>query len=238
MAKIIKKKFLEVNLPLVNEKYETLAGSVQELDGRVIKMDMTRKLRGKSVNVDFKIKVENNIAEGHPKKLVLLPYFIKHMIHPGTDYAEDSFKAETKESEVIIKPFLITRRRVSRAVLRTLRNSAKNWLTDYAKSKTDYEMFDDMLSNQLQKQLSLRLKKVYPLGICEIRVFEIKKALKNAPIKEEKKFEAEVEKLEEKIEKVEEKIEKAEEKKEEIIEEKAEEEIKKTKKRASKKKEA
>jgi len=237
MAKIIKKKFFEVNLPLINEKYETLAGSLQELDGRVIKMDMTRKLRGKSVNVDFKIKVRDNAAEGHPKKLVLLPYFIMHIIHPGTDYAEDSLKAETKESEVVIKPLLITRRRVSRAVLRTLRNSARNWLIDYAKTKTDYEIFDDMLSGLLQKQLSAKLKKIYPLAVCEIRVFEIKKPLKGAEIKAEakagEKFEAEVEKLEKiEEEKTEEKQEKAEEPKED---KKLHE---KTKKRASKKKEA
>lgn len=241
MAKIIKKKFFEVNIPLINEKYESLTGSLAELDGKMIKIDMTRKLRGKSVDVSFKIKMENGAAVAYPRKLVLLPYLIKHVIHPGTDYAEDSFMAETKESHVLVKPFLVTRRRVSRAVLRTLRNSAKNWLVDYLKTKTDYEVFDDMLSNQLQKALSIRLKKVYPLAVCEIRMFEIKKPLaQKAEVKAEEKPIGEIEVKKEVIESPEGNFKEV---REEItenieIEEKSEKEAdKKSKKRASKKKE-
>jgi ribosomal protein S3AE len=69
--------------------------------------------------------------------------------------------------------------KVSRAIRRTLRNSAKNWIIDYLKTKTASEVFEEILSNQFQKPLSLKLKKTYPLAICEIRVFEIKKSLGN-----------------------------------------------------------
>jgi len=177
MAKILKKKFFEVDLPLINEKYEAYLNSINELNGRTIKVDVTRQLRGKSVDLSFQVKIQENKAIGFPKKLVLLPFFIKHMLHTGIDYIEDSFEAESKESKIIIKPFLITRKKVSRAVRRTLRNSAKNWLEDYSKTKTDDEIFNEVLSNQLQKQLSLKLKKTYPLAICEIRVLQVKKPL-------------------------------------------------------------
>jgi ribosomal protein S3AE len=180
MAKILKKKFFEIDIPLINEKYESLAGSLEELKERAIKMDVTRKLRGKSVNLDFIVKLEDGKAVAIPKRLTLMPFFIKHMIHPGVDYVEDSFKAETKDAEVVIKPFFITRKRVSRAVRRTLRNSAKNWLVDYAKTKTSSEIFEEILSNQLQKPLSIKLKKIYPLAVCEIRIFEIKKLFEKA----------------------------------------------------------
>jgi len=100
------------------------------------------------------------------------------MIHSGISYVEDSFKAETLDSEVIIKPFLITRKKVSRAIKKTLRNSTKNWIVDYLKTKNDYDIFSEILSNQLQKALSIRLKKIYPLAICEIRIFQILKPLK------------------------------------------------------------
>jgi ribosomal protein S3AE len=177
MPKIQKKKFFEIDLPLLNEKVEAAANSIEELKDKTIKMDMTRHLRGKSVDLVFKVKLENSKATAHPKKLTLLPFFIKHMLHTGIDYVEDSFTAESLESHVAVKPFLITRKKVSRAVRKALRNSAKNWLIDYIKTKTDFELFNDILTNNLQKQLSLRLKKIYPLAICEIRIFEIKKSL-------------------------------------------------------------
>ena len=179
MAKILKKKFFEVDLPLIGEKYEVYADSIENLNNKTIKLDLTRKLKGKSLDMVFQIKVENGKATTNPKKLTLLPFFINHMMHKGISYAEDSFKAETKDSEVVVKPFLITRKKVSRAVRKTLRNSAKNWVIDYLKTKSDYEAVDEILNNQLQKLLNIKLKKVYPLAICEIRIFEIKKALGN-----------------------------------------------------------
>ena len=110
------------------------------------------------------------------------------MLHTGIDYVEDSFTAETSESKVIIKPFLITRKKVSRAVRKTLRNSAKNWIMDYVKTKNDEEAFQEILSNQFQKLLGIRLKKIYPLAICEIRMFEIKKPLEQKIDSKEEKI--------------------------------------------------
>lgn len=174
MAKVQKKKFFEVNIPIINEKFEAQVNSIEELENRTIKMDLTRQLRGKSVDVVFKIAIKDGKAEATPKRLTLLPYFIKHMLHTGIDYVEDSFITESQESKVMIKPFMITRKKVSRAVRNALRNSAKNWLIDYVKTKNNYDLFQEILSNQLQKPLSLKLKKIYPLAICEIRVFEVK----------------------------------------------------------------
>jgi ribosomal protein S3AE len=168
MAKIIKKKFYEVDLPLIGDKYEAYLTDIKDIEGKTVKVDITRKLRGKSVDLHFQVKMENGKPIGIPKKLVLMPFFIKHMLHTGIDYVEDSIEAESRENKVIIKPFLITRKKVSRAVRRTLRNSAKNWIIDYLKTKTNNELFEEILSNQFQKPLSIKLKKVYPLAICEI----------------------------------------------------------------------
>jgi ribosomal protein S3AE len=177
MAKIIKKKFFEIEIPILGDTYEALANSVEELNNKVMKMDITRQLKGKSVDMIFRVVVKDHKATAVPKKLQLLPCFIRHMLHPGISYVEDSVTAETKDSIVIIKPFMITRKKVSRAVSRTLRNSSRNWFIDYLKSKTDEEVFGEILSNQIQKPLSLKLKKIYPLAICEIRWFEVKKPL-------------------------------------------------------------
>ncbi len=174
MAKVQKKKFFEVSIPLTGSKFEVLANSIDDLNNKFIKLDFTRQLRGKSTNLDFMVKVEEGKAIAIPKKLALMPFFISHMIRAGTDYVEDSFITETKDSPVEVKPFFITRKKVSRAVRRTLRNSAKNWIIDYVKDKAAEDVFQEILSNQLQKSLSIRLKRVYPLAMCEIRVFKIK----------------------------------------------------------------
>ena len=174
MAKIQKKKFFEVEIPIVNEKVEIQANSLEELNNKTVKLDLTRQLRGKSVEVVFLLKIKDGKVNVFTKNLTLLSYFIKHMLHTGIDYVEDSFTAESSESRIVIKPFLITRKKVSRAVRNALRNSARNWLIDYIKTKDNTELFQEILSNQLQKSLSLKLKKIYPLAICEIRVFEVK----------------------------------------------------------------
>ena len=121
MAKIIKKKFFEIDLPIINEKFEARANSIDELNNKTIKMDLTRQLRGKSVEVVFLINAKDGKSTATPKKLTLLPYFIKHMLHAGIDYVEDSFPAEAQDSKLIIKPFLITRKKVSRAIRNNLR---------------------------------------------------------------------------------------------------------------------
>jgi ribosomal protein S3AE len=146
------------------------------------------------------------------------------MIRKRTSYVEDSIITPTQESMVKIKPFLITRKKVSRVVRKTLRNLTKNWVEDYLAEKNDDELFEDILSNNLQKPLSLKLKKTYPLSLCEIRVLEILRPLKPEEIpKKSKKAEIEIEKAEKQVEKTE---------KKEI--EKAEKEIKQAQKKATK----
>jgi len=186
MAREVKKKFFEVEVPIMNEKFEALAGSIEQLNNKTLKLDLARHLKGKSVDLVLGISVKDGKAEAHPKRITLLPSFIKHMLHTGIDYVEDSFSAETQESKVSVKPFFITRKKVSRAVRKTLRNSARNWIVDYLKTKNDDEVFQEILNNQLQKPLSLKLKKIYPLAICEIRVFELNAPLANKKEKVEK----------------------------------------------------
>jgi len=198
MVKILKKKFFEIDIPILNEKCEAQAHTIQELNNKTIRYDATRKLRGKSVDLILNVVIEDNKATTIPKKMTLLPFFIKHMLHGGISYVEDSFRTNSADHEIIIKPFMITRKKVSRAVKNTLRNSTKNWLIDYAKTKSSEELFMDILSGQLQKALSLKLKKIYPLAICEIRVLEIKKAL----VEKKDKIETKIVK-EEKVEEIE-----------------------------------
>jgi len=104
-----------------------------------------------------------------------MPYYLKRMVRKGTNYVEDSFSVNCEDAEIRIKPFLVTRRKVSRAVRKALRNKVKEELIKYLEKETIENIFDDILKNKLQKELSLKLKKIYPLSLCEIRVLKVEK---------------------------------------------------------------
>jgi len=175
----VKKKFFDVNIPLINKETQLIAYAPENLNGRTIKYDLTRLMRGKSVILQVNVKVDGDQITTTPKQIKLMPYYLTRMVRKGTNYVEDSFSTESKDAQIRIKPFLITRRKVSRAVRKALREKAKEELIQYVKTRTSEEIFQDILKNILQKQLSLRLKKVYPLSLCEIRVIKVEKELES-----------------------------------------------------------
>ncbi|MEN9626555.1 MAG: hypothetical protein RL557_883 [archaeon] len=172
-----RRKFIDVEIPLLNTKIELIGDAVKDIENKTIKFDLTRQLKGKSVEGDFRIQIKDNKAIAQPFQLKLMSYFIRRMIRKRISYVEDSLQTPSQESMLIVKPFLITRKRVSRAVRKTLRNKCKNWLEDYISQKTDEELFTEIFSNRMQKSLSLVLKKTYPLSLCEIRMLQIQRPL-------------------------------------------------------------
>lgn len=168
-----KKKWFEVEIPILKMKAKLIGYSLADLNNRVIKLDLTRVLRGKSVEATVSIKVDKEKAEGDVSKLNLLGFFIRRMMRTNVDYVEDSFSAETLDSTMKVKPFMITRKKVTSEVRKALRIESRKYLEEYFKDKTSEEIFLDILNNKLQKSLSLKLKKVYPLALCEIRMIFI-----------------------------------------------------------------
>ncbi len=181
-----KKKFFDVEMPLINKETQLLAMDISELQGKEIKYDLTRILKGKSMLMNFKVQVKDDKATASPKELKVMPYYLRRMVRKGTDYVEDSFTIQNKDAEILLKPFIITRRKVSRAVKNALRQEAKKELIEYCKSRTSEELFEDILRNRLQKTISMKLKKIYPLSLCEVRILKIMKTLE---VKEEAKKE-------------------------------------------------
>lgn len=172
-----KQKFFDVDMPILNRETQLYAYELSELNGRTIQYDLTRMLRGKSVLLTMNVVVEDNKAKAYPKEFVILPYFIRRMIRKGANYVEDSFSAETKDAKVEIKPFLLTRKKVSREIRKALREKARQEIIDYVKDKTTAVLFEELIQNRLQRPLSLKLKKIYPLALCEIRIFKVEKKL-------------------------------------------------------------
>lgn len=192
MAKARKRqKFFDVNMPILNKETQLYAYDIKELEGRTINYDLTRILRGKgtllNLRVEVKEKGESKKAEAHPVEMNIMPYFLRRMMRKGTNYVEDSIKTETKTHKVIVKPFMITRKKVSRAVRKELRDQSRKEIESYMKKHTSEEVFEDLLKSKFQKQLSSKLKKVYPLSFCEIRYFKAGKALEKEDKEKSKK---------------------------------------------------
>ena len=173
-----KKRFFDVEIPIINKTTQLQAYEIKELDGKLMKYDLTRFLRGKSMLLKLEVKVEGEKAIAIPRESRLMPYYLRRMVRKGTDYIEDSFSVKCKDAEIKIKPLLISRRKVSRAVRKALREKAREELTNYVKDKTTQTIFEELLKNQIQKPLSLILKKIYPLSLCEIRILKIEKPFK------------------------------------------------------------
>ena len=172
-----RQRFFEVDMPIVNKGTQLYGFDLESLKNKIISYDLTRLLRGKGALLKLKIKIEGNNAIAEPVELLVLPYFIRRMMRKGTNYVEDSFSAECKNAQVKIKPFFITRKKVSRAVRKALREKARAELTSYIKNKDTETLFDEIIKSKIQKILSLQLKKIYPLSLCEIRIFKVEKAI-------------------------------------------------------------
>ncbi len=222
-----RKRYIEAEIPILGEELRVL-GTPEDLDQKTIKLDMTRKLRGKGLTMTFRLFNDEGKLVGVPNKMELVTSYIRRMMRKRSDYVEDSFKAQCADIRVIIKPLLITRKRVSRAVRRNLRNTAREFLLEYVKDKDFNDVCNELMEGILQKTMLPKLKKVYPLSFCDIRVFETKEIQKiDLKKASERNIDAQPEEIEQEVaeeetEKVEEKTvegEKPSKKEEEEIEE-------------------
>lgn len=172
-----KKRFFDVEIPSIRKETQLQAYEIEELEGKLMIYDLTRILRGKNMILQLRVKIKDGEAVALPIQAKLLSSFLKRMVRKGTNYVEDSFSTNCKDAKIRIKPFLVTRRKVSRAIRKSLREKAREDLINYVKEKSAEIIFDEILKNQMQKELSLKLKKIYPLSVCEIRVLKVEKEL-------------------------------------------------------------
>ena len=167
----LRRKFIDIELPLL-DMTERVLGTPEYLEGRNLSIDMTRKMRGKGLEIVFKIFSYEGKLFGLPKKMHLMKFYIKRVMRKRISYVEDTIKTECRDGRIVIKPFLITRKKVSRAVRNNLRSTAKKLILDFVSDKTYEEIADSILKGDLQKEIHPKLKKIYPLSFCDIRVFE------------------------------------------------------------------
>ncbi|MEM3074421.1 MAG: hypothetical protein QW727_00545 [Candidatus Pacearchaeota archaeon] len=180
-----KKKFYQVEIPLLKKEVELL-GVKGEFNRRHIKLDLTNFLKGKALEIKFKVNENEKLISAEPKEVYLHGFYTRRMLRKGVDYVEDSFITKCKDHRIRIKPFLITRKRVSKKVRRGLREKMKEETISYVKNKTFESIILEVMNGTLQKKIQPTLKKIYPLGLCEIKFIGIEE------LKEHEKYEEEL----------------------------------------------
>ena len=173
-----RKKYIEVKIPILNSTTKVL-GTPETLNNKTIKLDLTRQLRGKGLTIKLRIFNQEGSLVAIPNALELSTSYIRRMMRKRANYVEDSFKAKCADIRATIKPFLITRKKVSKVVRKNLRNTTKEFITEYIKEKDYNQLCHEILSGELQKTMLPKLKKIYPLSFCEIRKFETKELEKS-----------------------------------------------------------
>jgi small subunit ribosomal protein S3Ae len=156
---------------------ETPALTPEALVGRTFKLNMmtlTRDMKRQSFSVKFRVKeVKGNDAHTEFIKYEMGNVHVKRVVKRGRDKVDDSFVLETKDNiKVRLKPLMITKNKVQNSVKTALRKAVKEFIENELKEKTYSQLASSIIKSELQKQIRLGMKKIYPLTFVEFRVFQ------------------------------------------------------------------
>jgi len=172
-----KKKWYSVVSPTFKNAIigETLGSDEKDLVNRKLDvnyMSLTNDPKSQNVRMVFKIKdiKDNNVIADVVGYELTLSY-VKRLIRKGSNKVVDSFIYDTKDNtKVIIKPLIITRYKTNKGVLKNIRKSVREFLTEEVK-KYDYNDLINLIAhNTLQRALREKIKSIYVLSSCEFRI--------------------------------------------------------------------
>ena len=166
---VIRKKFFDVDIELLDLSTQVLSTSQEELKGKILRLDLSRFLKGKNAEGVFVITKKDDKLVAVIKDFEMPLSYIRKLIGHETSIVEDSFIVNCSDGKLRVKPFLISRQKVHRSVRNSLRKTAKQEIISFASGKTKQQIFDAVLTTMLQKTVLKKLKKIYPLGVCELR---------------------------------------------------------------------
>jgi ribosomal protein S3AE len=176
-----KKKWVPIRAPkLFNEQVigESYVGEAQELIGRhvtVSLMVLTGDPQKQTVNVSFKITgVKENAAFCELVGYQVIPSAAKKLMRRQRSKIDDSFIVETADKQYIrVKPLIVTRGRTTHSTMAAMRKLERAYIAKMI-SKMDFESFvRDVVLKKIQQGLGQLLRRLYPIGACEIRQLEL-----------------------------------------------------------------
>lgn len=208
VVKIKKKKWCTIVSPKYlgeNPIGESYLEDAELAVGREVKVNLMQ-LSGdvKSQNIDVKFEITGATKEGRLGTRIIGYYFsasaIKRFIRRHMTRIDESLVVMTKDNlKVRIKPFLLSRSKISKSVEYAMRMTLVEEVINAVKSSPYETLFTSILKYQFQKDIKEKLNKIYPVKSLEIRVLEeeknplikespmpVKKAVKKVKSKKEK----------------------------------------------------
>jgi len=176
-----KKKWVPIRAPkLFNEQVigESFVGEAQELVGRhvtVSLMVLTGDPQKQTVNVSFKITgSKDNAVFCELIGYQVIPSAAKKLMRRHKSKIDDSFIVETSDKQYIrVKPLIVTKGRTTHSVMAAMRKLERAYIAKTI-SKMDFESFvKEVVQKKLQHGLNQLLRRLYPVGACEIRQLEL-----------------------------------------------------------------
>jgi len=172
-----KKRWYSITAPKVLNNVvvgETPASDPKLLEGRVVTVNLssvTRNMKRQSTEVKFRItEVKGNDCVTEFVGYQIQPAHVKRLVKRAKCRVDDSFVIESKDKvKVRLKPLVLTRDKTQKGVLSAVRLGAKEHLTKRLKGMEYSEFLNKLLIGEVQKDLKNSLKKIYPIGIVEIR---------------------------------------------------------------------
>lgn len=176
-GKTVKKKWVKIFAPKVFDEQvigESLVADPKSLVGRKVSvslMSLTGEPQKQSVHVMFTINGAKE--EGVTTEMVayrISPSVTKKFVRRKRDKVSDSFIVEMKDKNFVqVKPLIVTRGRTSRSVLSAMRMLARAILAKSVSGMVFDDIVRDVAQKKLQNSVAQQLKKLHPVGICEIR---------------------------------------------------------------------
>ena len=181
-AVIVKKKrWVAIIAPkLFNDQLlgESFVEEPANLVGRCVSvslMVLTGDPQKQNVSVSFKIVgVQNDMVTTELTGYRLLPAAAKKMMRRKRNKIEDSFIVESADKKIIrVKPLIVTRGNTTGSVLATMQKLERAFIAKVISQSDIDTLIRDVVQKKLQSSLSQLLRRLYPVGACEIRMLEV-----------------------------------------------------------------
>jgi len=176
-----KKRWVQIVAPkLFSEQIigESFVGEPQELVGRSVSvslMVLTGDPQKQATSMSFKITgVQNDRVSTELVGLKVLPAAAKKLMRRKRSKIDDSFVVQTLDKKVVrIKPMIIARGKTTGNVMASMQRLERAFVARTV-AKLDFENFvRDVVTKKFQQGLGQTLRKLYPIGACEVRQFEL-----------------------------------------------------------------
>jgi len=190
MAKIVVKskvKKIKRKFPVVLKAPEFLNSAelgntnitdLNSLIGKTTKINLmyiTKNMKNQNVRLVFKIvEVNSGVAMTEVISYSQIPYYLNRFIKVDSTLIEDSIILTSKDgNEIRIKPFMITKSKISKMVGSSIRNKFKEILKKEVESKNAAEFMSSVVFSKVQVMFKNELKKIFPLKVFEFKKVEV-----------------------------------------------------------------